>query len=1064
MARRLRRPRRDQGRHGREPRLFVVRRASIHKVVAGARIASRLGTFDVGLGSKRIGLIAATALIAQAASPARALDPARGLGQYTHTRWTSDNGAPTEVRVVTQTPDGFLWMGADDGLYRYDGVAFERVVLPNPKHGHGSGVNALLVTRAGALVVGFDLGGVGLYDKGRFSYLEHRRIRATVRALAEDRQGAIWVATGSSGTQLARYRNGAWRFVGRDEGLPSGIVTGLHVDRAGVLWLSMDHWLGYLPPAEGRIRTVATQVGLGPGLAEDGDGKLWISDSLGVRRFSDPRAGRIASGARFAIGTASRWNHVIFDRDQNLWGGGFGAGLFRVRALAAGKDVEADSKPTEAFPAKAGLTGDVAWSVFEDREGNIWVGTNGGLDRFRHANVIRQPRVGADSPDGYNVAATRGGAVLVSDRGVLLKAEPGQSLKPWLEDIDPGAVCESPDGTLWVIGARGEGRSGQIYRVKDGRRSELRPPSPVSRSSTCSVDDSGDFWVTAYDQPAQRFDGRGWRAYATEEAPGFSSVVATGAGRVVLVRGRRLFEADASGLKPLDYGADRFFPGNMVQVWRDHASTVVVSSNGLTRRDAGRLRFLSDDRFPWLEDVNGLARQTAGSTWIMAKGGVTRVGSLDLDRAFTDPGFTPATRTFTRLDGLVGSGTGALDRAVAVGGDGRVWLATTSGVFAIDANHLYRNLLPPPVSITALTVDGKTIKDPRDVVLAKGARSLQIDYAALSLTMPERVRFKYRLEGVDRGWIDPGARRQAFYTNLKPGRYRFLVKAANNDGVWNEDGAMLKVELPPTFLQSKLFLALSALLLLSLAWLGYRLRLRQVSERIRLRLQDRLAERERIARELHDTLLQGVQGLMLKFQAASRQVPMDLPARGQLETALDRAEDIMVEARERVRSLRSASGDNLAMTLAAVAERTDPDRSVETTVVTAGAERALHPVVADEIEKIVGEALFNAYRHADAKTVVVEIAYGARELSVRVRDDGVGIDQAVLDAGGRDGHYGLTGMQERAAKIQGTLAVRGRAGVGAMVELAVPSSVAYAAGRRAWRGFWRPGRSDGVEP
>lgn len=1016
------------------------------------------------LALKRIGLIALSAIAAQAAGPARALDPARGLEQYTHTRWTSENGAPTEVRAITQTPDGFLWLGADDGLYRYDGVVFERIVLPNPKHGHGSGVNALRVTTSGALIVGFDLGGVGIYRRGRFSYLEHARTRATIRALAEDRQGAIWVATASSRTQLARFSNGAWEFVGPDWNLPKGVVTDLKVDRSGALWLSMDHWLGYLPPGERKIRTVATPVGLGPGLTEDNSGRLWISDSLGVRRFSDPRTGQISTDAQFAIGTNSRWNHVIFDRDQNLWGGGFGGGVFRLRALATRNVVEVDSAAAETFPAAAGLTGDVAWSVFEDREGNIWVGTNGGLDRFRHANVIRQPRVNTDSPDGYNVMAIQGGAILVSDRDRLLKAEPGEGLKPWLADIDPAAVCQAPDQTLWVVGTRGDGKFGQVYRIRDGQRTQISLPNPISKSSTCAVDDRGNFWITAYDQAALRFDGRKWRSYEGADAPGFSSVIAIGGDRVALIRGRRLFQADPGGLRPLDYGADRSFPGNMIQVWRDRQGVIVVSSNGLTKLDARGPAFLSDDRLHWLQDINGLARQAAGSTWIMAKGGVTQVASQDLDRAFIDQGFTPAARIFTRLDGLVGAGTAALDRAVAIGGDGRVWLATTSGVFAIDAKHLYKNRLPPLVSITELVVDGMTITDPARVTLPKGARSVQINYSALSLTMPERVRFKYRLEGVDRDWVDPGTRRQAFYTNLKPGRYRFTVKAANNDGVWNEKGASLRFELPATFLQSKLFVMLSALIALGLAWLGYRMRLRQVAERIRLRLQDRLAERERIARELHDTLLQGVQGLMLKFHAAVRQVPAELAARGQLEAAMDRAEDVMVEARERVRSLRATSGDNLAMTLAALAERTDPDSSVKTTIVTEGAERGLHPVVADEIEKIVGEALFNAYRHASPKMVAVEILYGRRDLGVRVRDDGVGIHQAVLDAGGREGHYGLTGMQERAAKIEGTLTVRSRAGAGAVVELFVPAAVAYAAARGPWRDVWKMGRLDSLEP
>lgn len=1006
---------------------------------------------------RRLWWVAILAALLGLAQPALALDPARRLDQYKHSRWTSENGAPTEVRVITQTPDGFLWLGADDGLHRFDGVTFERIPLPDPRHGHGSGVNALLVTRAGALVVGFDLGGVGIYDKGRFTYLADRRVRSAVRALAEDRQGALWAATGSSGRSLARYHDGAWRLIGPDWGVPPGLVSSLHLDRDGVLWLGKDHWLGFLAPGQTRFQAVATPVGVGPGLAEDAKGRLWISDSLGARRFADPRAGRVEPGSRFAVGTRSQWNHILVDRDQNLWGGGFGVGVFRVRAPGARVGAAADSAPMETYPVKAGLTGDVAWSVFEDREGGIWVGTNGGLDRFRHANVIRQPLVSKDSPHGYSVMATRSGAVLVSDHDALLRAEPGQALKVWFDDINPVALCEGPDQTLWIFASTDDGKPDRVFRVRNGRRSEVKLAWPSSKTQTCAVDDSGGLWVTALDTPGSRLvDGR-WRAYAAQDMADFTTVVADGPGRAVFVRGRRLFQADDAGLRPLDYGAERHFPGSMVQVWRDQGPALIATTNGLTRLDADGPRFLSDDRFPWLEDLNGLARRIGGSTWIRGKAGVTKVGSADLDRAFADPGFKPAIRTFTLADGLVGSGSGPLELLVAIGGDNRVWLATTSGVFTIDADHLYRNRLPPPVAITAMTVDGKTTQNPKDLVLAKGAKSLQIDYAALSLAMPERVRFRYRLEGVDRDWVDPGLRRQAFYTNLSPGRYVFRVKASNEDGVWNETGASLRFDLPPTFLQSKLFLGLLALAVTGLAWLAYSLRLRQVSHRIRARLHERLAERERIARELHDTLLQGVQGLMLKFRAATNQVPCELAARRQLEGALERAEDVIVEARERVRNLRAARGEDLAAALAELAARTAPDRSIDTKVQIEGAARSLHPVVADEIEKILGEALFNAYQHAQAKSVRIQINYDPRHLVVKVRDDGVGLDQAVIDAGGREGHFGLVGMRERAAKIGGAMLVRNHAEGGAEVELAVPAAAAYRTGRRPPWDLWRSG-------
>lgn len=324
--------------------------------------------------------------------------------------------------------------------------------------------------------------------------------------------------------------------------------------------------------------------------------------------------------------------------------------------------------------------------------------------------------------------------------------------------------------------------------------------------------------------------------------------------------------------------------------------------------------------------------------------------------------------------------------------------------------------------------------------------------------------FRYRLEGVDDQWVDPGHRRQAFYTNLKPGRYVFRVKASNNDGVWNDKGASLAFRLPPTFLQSWTFKALCGLGAFALIWLAYRIRLRQVSERLQLRLRERLAERERIARELHDTLLQGVQGLVLKFQSASDDVPPGTPARVSLERALDRAEDVMVEARERVRSLRTASAGDLAATLAEVAQRIDPDRLTPTQVVSEGTPWALDPAVYDELERIVTEALFNAYTHARADAVSIEILFDNRQLGVRVRDNGVGFEQSVLDRGGREGHFGLAGMRERAQKIGAQFVIRSRPGGGAEVEVTVPGALAYSGRRRAWLPAWpRPSFAGAAE-
>jgi signal transduction histidine kinase len=320
----------------------------------------------------------------------------------------------------------------------------------------------------------------------------------------------------------------------------------------------------------------------------------------------------------------------------------------------------------------------------------------------------------------------------------------------------------------------------------------------------------------------------------------------------------------------------------------------------------------------------------------------------------------------------------------------------------------------------------------------------------LSLARPERVRFRYRLEGFEPQWVEAGTRRQAFFTNLDPGSYRFRVIAANEHGVWNESGAALDILIPPKFVQTRIFVILCALTAVIVLWFAYLMRVRHITARERSRLGERIDERERIARELHDTLLQGIHGLILKFQAATDQIPTDLPARGAMEAALDRADQVLIEGRDRVKDLRSASelADDLPRAIAKAGEQLLQDQTIHFGVIVEGTARPLHPIVNEETLRIACEALANASQHAKASRIEVEVIYERRELRLRFRDDGIGIDNEILSAGGRDGHWGLAGMRERAKKIRGQLEIWSRAGAGTEIELHVPGAMAYAGKRR----------------
>jgi signal transduction histidine kinase len=362
--------------------------------------------------------------------------------------------------------------------------------------------------------------------------------------------------------------------------------------------------------------------------------------------------------------------------------------------------------------------------------------------------------------------------------------------------------------------------------------------------------------------------------------------------------------------------------------------------------------------------------------------------------------------------------------------------------------HLSRNGNPPPLLIRSITAGDRQYEASDALRLPKGTDSLQVDYTALSFSKPERIRFRYQLEGFDPSWIEAGTRRQSFYTNLRPGSYRFHVVAANEDGIWNMSGAALNVVIPPTFVQTRTFIALCAAAALMLLWYMYRLRMRQLTAQERGRLDARLSERERIARELHDTLLQSVQGLTLRFHKAAKQVPQDSPARALIDKALETADRVFAEGRDRVHALRTAaedSPDNLQQSIADIgADLAQVDAAASFRFAVTGTPRPLCPVASTEILLIAREALTNAFRHAAAMSVHAEIRFGENALTFLLQDDGRGIENNILALGGIPGHWGLAGMRERTKGIQATLNIRSQPKEGTEIELIVPSDVAYA--------------------
>ena len=389
------------------------------------------------------------------------------------------------------------------------------------------------------------------------------------------------------------------------------------------------------------------------------------------------------------------------------------------------------------------------------------------------------------------------------------------------------------------------------------------------------------------------------------------------------------------------------------------------------------------------------------------------------------------------------------------GGDGRVWFTTSKGAYWIDPKHIHRNMLPPTVLIQGLTSGGASYSLANDVRLPEHTTDLEIDYTALSLSIPSRVRFKYKLDGVDTDWKDAGNRRRAYYTNVPPGPHKFQVIAANEDDVWNNIGASAGFVVAPAFYQTRAFYTLCALGVMTLLWQLYRVRSHQLTQRVRRELSARIDERERIARDLHDTLLQSTQGLILLFQSFAARLSRPDPMRTQMEQALDQADHLLNEARDRVGDLRTTGLESdISLAITRVGDELFSGTPVHFRLTTLGVPRPLVSTVADDLYRIGREALTNAARHAQASDVEIDVVYEPAQFQLRIRDNGKGLDPSVMALNGRPHHYGLQGMRERAARIGGSFNMWSRDSAGIEIEVCVPAASAYDSPRKRCR--WRP--------
>ncbi|MBB3220542.1 sensor histidine kinase [Pseudoduganella umbonata] len=955
-----------------------------------------------------------------------------------HTSWTAREGAPTGISQIAQTPDGWLWIGSSSGLYKFDGVRFLRAA------GHeaplSSGISGIGVLRDGTLWVGYKYGGVSLLRQGR---MQHFRLdspdtpASTIFGATLDASGRLWLATGGGLHYLGR--DGRWHRPAPGLRAPEGRIHAILLDRRGVLWLRT--LTGVYALQNGAmafdLRMKAQSAG---NLAEHPDGSIWTTDDErpGIHMVSGPDR-----GPALAWPAPRVFHELIFDHA----GFGWATSEEGIDRLASSADT-LSHVPAWQFRTDQGLSGRTPAVLFEDREHNVWLATENGLDRFR------LPRLKAIALPSYKhygarpIAAGPGSSAWI-DYSYLESsgsaARPFTARPAFADTIT--ALHRAPDGTVWA-----GGNGGQLWTAG---ATGLRPIPPLPGiKATCvyalSQDKAGSLWVSM---------GRAglytWRAGQWSPGGGVPELASFAASAIATdSQGRVWFGSVNNRLAVLRDGqlrqysqADGLDIGTVMHILPMQDGAWVGGENGLSYFDGKRFLALKGWAGEPFAGITGLVFSRDGTLWINGGDGISSIAPAELVHALRDPAYKVHFHRLDHRDGVVGSTSPILPvPSAARSEDGTLWFSTTGGVYAFDPGKLMRNPLVPPVVITGFKSGADNHALVNGIRLPAGTDMLSLDFSALSYQEPERMRFQYRLEGVDAGWRESDGRRSAYYTNLGPGAYRFRVVASNNDGIWNREGTSLSFHIEPRLIQTMWFRACCVAALLG-GLLGiYHWRSRRQAERYRERMQERLAERERIARTLHDTLLQSMQGLILRFQGVAKRLPADSETRRLITPILEQAGKVMAHGRDELLDLRSplAQQDDLVQSLDEFGRSLAEDLGPGFKLTVTGAAKPINATARHEIHGIGREALFNAYRHAQAGHVDIDIVHGPRHFCMVVRDNGIGIPEDVLRNSGRKGHWGLAGMQERAAAMGGTIELQRRHPAGTQVSVRLPARRVYA--------------------
>jgi signal transduction histidine kinase/ligand-binding sensor domain-containing protein len=1001
--------------------------------------------------------------------PLFGLEPNSDISQYAHTSWKIRDGfLQGFVLSIAQTPDGYLWLGTERGLFRFDGTRARPWPSLSEQQLPSSYVASLLAARDGTLWIGT---GKGLASWKAGKLIVYPELAGKlVQALREDDEGTLWAggfAYTPPGT-LCAIRSGTAQCYGGNGRFGNGVL-GLYEDSNRNLWAGVLNGFWRWKPGPPLFYAVKGEPYGIQHFTEDRDGSLLIPIAGSIARL---RNGEIKTAYRLPStkhqGSGER---ILRDRDGALWVGTWSQGLVHLREGS-----------TDSFAQRDGLSGDLVTALFEDREGNIWVGTTKGLDRFStYSAATFSEQQGLSGGGNASVLAARDGSIWFSphsqlyrfDRGqVTIYHRPGAGIEPTAEEgerrvrevtvaglpgLDVVSLFQDHEGRIWVAGTGGVG-----YLQNDRFVSVNSVPGGVV--DAMSGDSKGNLWISIVDRGLfHLFEDKliqhiSWAALGRND---LATVLAVdpSIGGVWLGFSKgglaRLVEGQTRPSFVTDPALDQ---GRVSDLRFDHEGALwVASEGGLSRIKNGRISTLTTKGGLPCDHIYWLAEDQEHSFWLYGSCGLMRIARSNLDAwlatgSRTGPKSIRAT-LFDETDGVTLRGdpsAGPQGRA-AISPDGKIWFPTVDGLSVIDPHHLPFNPIPPPVHIEKIVADGKEYGLSGGLHLPAHVRDLFIDYTALSYVAPEKIHFRYKLESQDPNWREVVNDREVQYSNLPPGNYRFRVMACNNSGVWNEAGASLDFSIAPAYYQTTRFRLLCVVAFLAMLWALYQRRLHIIRRQYAAGLEATVGERMRVARELHDTLLQSFQGVAFQLQAARRlQLRKADNAEDVLDEAIQATEEAIQEGRSAIRDLRPepATQRDLPELLNAVGNELATPHELNGSapaysVVVEGKQHDLSPMLQDEVYRIAREVIRNAFAHAVARHIEVEIRYDQDQLRVRVRDDGKGIDPKILAGGGQSGHWGISGMRERAQRIGSRLDFWSEIGAGTEVQLTVPATMAY---------------------